>query len=98
MTTGRPPGGPPVAPGAPRGRPVVRSGGARGVRAGRQRRRVGDRNLPLFSGASPMFSGPFRALFLLGIVGALVGVFFGAKGALSAKHAVDSVNRKGGDG
>lgn len=44
-----------------------------------------------------MIFGPFRALFVLGIVGALVGVFFGAKGALTAKHAVDSVNRKGGD-
>jgi hypothetical protein len=45
-----------------------------------------------------MSYGPFRALFVLGIAGALVGVFFGAKGALTAKHAVDSVNRKGGDG
>jgi hypothetical protein len=45
-----------------------------------------------------MIFGPFRALFVLGIVGALVGVFFGVKGAVTAKHAVDSVNRKGGDG
>ncbi|HWH93839.1 MAG TPA: hypothetical protein VNT03_08255 [Baekduia sp.] len=44
-----------------------------------------------------MIFGPFRALFVLGIVGALVGVFFGVKGAVTAKHAVDSVNRKGGD-
>ena len=44
-----------------------------------------------------MSYGPFRALFVLGLAGALVGVFFGAKGALTAKHAVDSVNRKGGD-
>jgi hypothetical protein len=44
-----------------------------------------------------MSYGPFRALFVLGIAGALVGVFFGVKGALTAKHAVDSVNRKGGD-
>jgi hypothetical protein len=39
----------------------------------------------------------FRALTFLGLLGAAVGIFFGAKGALTAKHAVDSVNRKGGD-
>jgi hypothetical protein len=39
----------------------------------------------------------FRALTLLGLLGAAVGIFFGAKGALTAKNAVDSVNRKGGD-
>ncbi|HWI73164.1 MAG TPA: hypothetical protein VNT55_14510 [Baekduia sp.] len=39
----------------------------------------------------------FRALTFLGLLGAAVGIFFGAKGALTAKNAVDSVNRKGGD-
>jgi hypothetical protein len=39
----------------------------------------------------------FRALTLLGLLGAAVGIFFGAKGALTAKDAVDSVNAKGGD-
>jgi hypothetical protein len=39
----------------------------------------------------------FRALTVLGLLGAAVGIFFGAKGALTAKNAVDSVNRKGGD-
>jgi hypothetical protein len=39
----------------------------------------------------------FRALTFLGLLGAAVGIFFGAKGALTAKHAVDSVNRKGSD-
>lgn len=39
----------------------------------------------------------FRALTVLGLLGAAVGLFFGAKGALTAKNAVDSVNRQGGD-
>jgi hypothetical protein len=39
----------------------------------------------------------FRVLTVLGLLGAAVGIFFGAKGALTAKHATDSVNRKGGD-
>jgi len=39
----------------------------------------------------------FRSLTILGVVGALVGVYFGAKGLVTAKHATDSVNRKGGD-
>jgi hypothetical protein len=39
----------------------------------------------------------FRALTVLGLLGAAVGIFFGAKGALTAKDAVDSVNAKGGD-
>lgn len=39
----------------------------------------------------------FRALTFLGILGAAIGIFFGAKGALTAKSAVDSVNAKGGD-
>jgi hypothetical protein len=39
----------------------------------------------------------FRALTFLGLLGAAVGIFFGAKGALTAKDAVDSVNAKGGD-
>jgi hypothetical protein len=39
----------------------------------------------------------FRVLTILGLLGAAVGIFFGAKGALTAKHAVDSVNRKGSD-
>lgn len=39
----------------------------------------------------------FRALTFLGLLGAAVGIFFGAKGALTAKNAVDSVNAKGGD-
>jgi hypothetical protein len=41
--------------------------------------------------------GPFRLLFALGLVGAAVGIFFGAKGLMTAKDAVDSVNRTGGD-
>jgi hypothetical protein len=41
--------------------------------------------------------GPFRYLTYLGLLGAAVGIFFGAKGALTAKDAVDSVNAKGGD-
>jgi hypothetical protein len=40
----------------------------------------------------------FRALTVLGIVGAIVGIVFGVKGVVTAKHASDSVNRKGGDG
>jgi hypothetical protein len=39
----------------------------------------------------------FRSLTLLGLIGAAVGLFFGVKGAITAKHASDSVNRKGGD-
>jgi hypothetical protein len=41
--------------------------------------------------------GSLRLLFVLGLVGAAVGLFFGVKGLVTAKHAVDSVNRKGGD-
>jgi hypothetical protein len=44
-----------------------------------------------------IFGGPFRALTLLGVVGALVGVYFGVNGIRTAKHAEDSVNRKGAD-
>jgi hypothetical protein len=44
-----------------------------------------------------IFGGPFRALTLLGIIGALVGVYFGVSGIATAKHAQDSVNRKGAD-
>jgi hypothetical protein len=39
----------------------------------------------------------FRSLTVLGLVGAAVGLFFGVKGAVTAKHASDSVNRQGGD-
>jgi hypothetical protein len=39
----------------------------------------------------------FRTLTVLGLVGAVVGIFFGVKGAVTAKRASDSVNRKGGD-
>ena len=39
----------------------------------------------------------FRSLTILGLIGAAVGLFFGAKGLVTAKHASDSVNRKGGD-
>lgn len=39
----------------------------------------------------------FRSLTVLGLLGAAVGLFFGVKGAVTAKHASDSVNRKGGD-
>ncbi|HET6508316.1 MAG TPA: hypothetical protein VFG42_16100 [Baekduia sp.] len=39
----------------------------------------------------------FRSLTILGLIGAAVGLFFGVKGAITAKHATDSVNRKGGD-
>jgi hypothetical protein len=39
----------------------------------------------------------FRSLTILGLIGAAVGIFFGAKGLVTAKHATDSVNRKGGD-
>jgi hypothetical protein len=39
----------------------------------------------------------FRSLTILGLIGAAVGLFFGVKGAVTAKHATDSVNRKGGD-
>ena len=39
----------------------------------------------------------YRSLFLLGLLGAAVGIFFGAKGLVTAKHASDSVSRKGGD-
>ena len=39
----------------------------------------------------------YRSLFLLGLLGAAVGIFFGAKGLVTAKHATDAVNRKGGD-
>jgi hypothetical protein len=39
----------------------------------------------------------FRSLTILGLIGAAVGLFFGAKGAITAKHASDSVSRKGGD-
>jgi hypothetical protein len=38
-----------------------------------------------------------RSLTILGLIGAVVGVFFGVKGLSTAKHASDSVNRKGGD-
>jgi hypothetical protein len=38
-----------------------------------------------------------RLLLILGLVGAAVGLFFGAKGAITAHDAVQSVNRKGGD-
>ena len=38
-----------------------------------------------------------RILLILGLIGAAVGVFFGAKGALIAHEAVSEVNRKGGD-
>lgn len=44
-----------------------------------------------------IFGGPFRVLTLLGVVGALAGAYFGVKGVITAKHAEDSVNRKGGD-
>jgi hypothetical protein len=45
-----------------------------------------------------MIFGPIRtSIMLLGVVGALVGGFFGLKGALAAKHSSDAVNRKGGD-
>jgi hypothetical protein len=44
-----------------------------------------------------IFGGPFRALTLLGVVGALAGAYFGIRGMNTAKHAQDSVNRKGGD-
>jgi hypothetical protein len=44
-----------------------------------------------------IFGGPFRVLTLLGVVGALAGVYFGARGVVTAKHAQDSVNRKGAD-
>jgi hypothetical protein len=45
-----------------------------------------------------IFGGPFsRSLMVLGVVGALAGAYFGLKGAITAKHAEDSVNRKGGD-
>jgi hypothetical protein len=44
-----------------------------------------------------MFSGFSRFMLVFGIVGALVGGFFGLKGMLTAKHASDAVNRKGGD-
>src|SRR3954471_2002684 len=40
----------------------------------------------------------FRLLTILGVVGALVGIAVGVKGVVTAKHASDSVNRKGGDG
>src|ERR1700712_1849616 len=68
---------------------------------GRVRRHVGDPGpqrptSPLPRSLSPMF-GPFRFLTYLGLLGAAVGIFFGAKGALTAKDAVDSVNAKGGD-
>jgi len=39
----------------------------------------------------------FRSLTILGLIGAAVGLFFGAKGLMTAKNATDSVNRKGGD-
>jgi hypothetical protein len=39
----------------------------------------------------------FRSLTVLGLIGAAVGLFFGVKGAVTAKHASDSVNRKGSD-
>lgn len=39
----------------------------------------------------------FRSLTVLGLIGAVVGIFFGVKGAVTAKHATDAVNRKGGD-
>jgi hypothetical protein len=39
----------------------------------------------------------FRSLTILGLIGAAVGLFFGVKGLVIAKHASDSVNRKGGD-
>lgn len=39
----------------------------------------------------------FRSLTILGLIGAAVGLFFGVKGLVTAKHATDSVNRKGGD-
>ena len=38
-----------------------------------------------------------RLLTMLGLIGAVVGIFFGVKGALTAHDAVQSVNRKGGD-
>ena len=38
-----------------------------------------------------------RPLFLLGLIGAAVGVLFGVKGMLAAHEAVSEVNRKGGD-
>lgn len=39
----------------------------------------------------------FRALTVLGLLGAAVGIFFGAKGALTGKNALDSANAKGAD-
>jgi hypothetical protein len=39
----------------------------------------------------------YRSLFVLGLLGAVAGIFFGVKGAITAKHASDSVSRKGGD-
>ena len=38
-----------------------------------------------------------RPLYLLGLIGAAVGVLFGVKGMLAAHEAVSEVNRKGGD-
>ena len=38
-----------------------------------------------------------RLLLVLGLIGAAVGLFFGAKGALLAHYAVSEANRKGGD-
>jgi hypothetical protein len=38
-----------------------------------------------------------RLLLVLGLIGAAVGLFFGAKGAMVAHEAVSEVNRKGGD-
>lgn len=38
-----------------------------------------------------------RPLFILGLLGAAVGLFFGVRGMLVAHEAVSEVNRKGGD-
>jgi hypothetical protein len=44
-----------------------------------------------------MFYAPRMVLLVLGLVGAVVGVYFGINGALTTREAVDEVNRKGGD-
>jgi hypothetical protein len=38
-----------------------------------------------------------RPLFILGMIAAAIGIFFGVRGLLAAHEAVSEVNRKGGD-
>src|ERR671934_2710163 len=56
----------------------------------------------MFPGMNPLSSHPrsgfpSRALLILGLLGAVIGLVIGIRGALAAHEAVSEVNRKGGE-